>query len=260
MYFLRLQVLREIATGVKQRIGLEPWGRLRIEYLGLTPDLPFIQTWAPRLGVERRSAREGVAALLDHHRRLRMLHDGRRASSRRMWNERRQGDPVRVPPEAAGWAEGHEAVARGRRTSRPHRPVVRHPADAGVERGEVLGRARGQRARTSSTGCGRSLQELKLLVPVTLTGWNKPLKGSSGRTRSMPRSSRSTPPRPVALREVPAHHHPASARPGLCMAWRCGGRWSWEDRAPDDFDLHVLDGDYAMLRAAEHSAQVPHDA
>jgi hypothetical protein len=31
------------------------------------------------------------------------------------------------------------------------------------------------------------------------------------------------------------------------------------ERPADDFDLHVLDGDYAMLRVAEHSAQVPAD-
>ncbi|MBF2067470.1 MAG: hypothetical protein IGS39_24090 [Calothrix sp. C42_A2020_038] len=31
-YFLRIQVLREIITGVKQCIGLEPWGRLKVEY------------------------------------------------------------------------------------------------------------------------------------------------------------------------------------------------------------------------------------
>jgi len=41
------------------------------------------------------------------------------------------------------------------------------------------------------------------------------------------------------------------------MAWSCGGRLIWETENPDDFDLRMLDGDYAMLRAAEHSAQVP---
>jgi ATP-dependent helicase YprA (DUF1998 family) len=43
------------------------------------------------------------------------------------------------------------------------------------------------------------------------------------------------------------------------MAWRCGGRLAWEAEDTDDFNLRVLDGDYAMLRVAEHSAQVPHE-
>ena len=37
LYFLRLQVLREVATGVKQRVGLEPWGRVRVDYLASSP-------------------------------------------------------------------------------------------------------------------------------------------------------------------------------------------------------------------------------
>jgi hypothetical protein len=36
LYFLRIQILREIATGVKQRLGLEPWGRLKVSYPGLS--------------------------------------------------------------------------------------------------------------------------------------------------------------------------------------------------------------------------------
>lgn len=46
--FLRYQVLREVATGPRQRLGLEPWGRMRVEYVGLTPELPFFSEWAAR--------------------------------------------------------------------------------------------------------------------------------------------------------------------------------------------------------------------
>jgi hypothetical protein len=50
LYFLRIQLLREIATGVKQRLGLEPWGRLKVSYPGLSVDLAFVQKWAPLMG------------------------------------------------------------------------------------------------------------------------------------------------------------------------------------------------------------------
>src|SRR5439155_23949908 len=33
--FLRIQVLREITTNARQRLGLEPWGRMQLEYAGL---------------------------------------------------------------------------------------------------------------------------------------------------------------------------------------------------------------------------------
>ena len=37
--FLRIQVLREV-TLIRQAIGLEPWGRMKVEYEGLDAALP----------------------------------------------------------------------------------------------------------------------------------------------------------------------------------------------------------------------------
>jgi hypothetical protein len=68
-HFLRILVLREVAAGVKQRVGLEPWGRLRVEYLGLGPDLAFISEWASRLNISNEQLAEGIAAILDRQRR-----------------------------------------------------------------------------------------------------------------------------------------------------------------------------------------------
>ena len=33
--FLRIQVLREVTLSSRQPIGLEPWGRMKVEYAGL---------------------------------------------------------------------------------------------------------------------------------------------------------------------------------------------------------------------------------
>src|SRR5690606_13506832 len=49
-WFLRVQILRELAIGGRQRLGLEPMGRLKVDYLGLNPDRPEIQRWASTLG------------------------------------------------------------------------------------------------------------------------------------------------------------------------------------------------------------------
>jgi len=75
LYFLRLQILREVATGVTQRIGLEPWGRLKVEYVDLDPTHETIRRWSSRLGLDAADLCEGVAALLDHLRRKRAFHD-----------------------------------------------------------------------------------------------------------------------------------------------------------------------------------------
>jgi hypothetical protein len=256
MYFLRLQVLREIATGVKQRIGLEPWGRIRVEYLGLQPELPFVQTWAARLDVPPAALCEGIAALLDHHRRLRMLHDGQTHLFEVRWNEGDKEIQYGYIPKLPGGPKGMKLS----------RAVEDLPARIGQWFGtrptQVWNAVRSwgvteDEAEDFLRSLWRTLQELKLIVPVSLTGWNKPLKGSSGAYQ-------------VDASKLRLHQHRGRWRcakcrrttirvgpTGLCMAWRCEGKLSLEDEPADDFDLRVLDGDYAMLRAAEHSAQVP---
>lgn len=74
-YYLRTQVMREVATGVKQRIGLEPWGRLCLGYDGLTPDVSFVGEWAKALAVDPSRLIDGIASLLDRFRRNLHLFD-----------------------------------------------------------------------------------------------------------------------------------------------------------------------------------------
>ena len=85
--FLRILVLREVATGVRQRIGLEPWGRLVVDYAGLEPSVSFFQNWSARLGLKPEELCDGVAAILDFTRRNRILldRDGRIFS--KIWQE-----------------------------------------------------------------------------------------------------------------------------------------------------------------------------
>jgi hypothetical protein len=86
-HFLRILVLREVATGVKQRVGLEPWGRLRVEYLGLDPDLAFVREWASRLNISNEQLAEGIAAILDRQRRGLHLLDREGTIFSRFWME-----------------------------------------------------------------------------------------------------------------------------------------------------------------------------
>jgi ATP-dependent helicase YprA (DUF1998 family) len=41
------------------------------------------------------------------------------------------------------------------------------------------------------------------------------------------------------------------------MAYRCNGILQWEDEDKDSYELLLLDQEFAMLRAREHSAQIP---
>ena len=45
--YLRIQVLREVTLSTRQALGLEPWGRMRVRYDGLSPSHPWIQEHIP---------------------------------------------------------------------------------------------------------------------------------------------------------------------------------------------------------------------
>jgi len=258
LYFLRLQALREIATGVKQRLGLEPWGRVRVEYVGLDAEHDVIGRWAKRLGFEPPALAEGVAALLDHVRRTRVLHDEPTRLFGKLW---RDGDKE----IQYGYLPAFSGGPRGAKLSRT-------PSDSPGRVTQWIGTRPTQVWNAVSTWrvdeneledflreLWGMLASVKLLVPVTLEGWGKPLPGSAGtfqidatKLRLLPHRGRW---RCEKCRRTTVRRGPTST----CLAWRCAGKLAWEESDPDDFDLHVLDGNYAMLRVAEHSAQVPAD-
>ena len=83
--FLRIQVLREVTLSARQSIGLEPWGRMKVDYEGLNPALPWIQENAHALGMPPEDLRDGVAGLLDYLRRKRVLFDPEREVFTHYW-------------------------------------------------------------------------------------------------------------------------------------------------------------------------------
>ena len=85
--YLRFQVLREVALSSRQALGLEPWGRMKVEYEGLDATLPWIQERAHALGIAAGRLREGVASVLDYLRRKRTLHDPEHEIFTKYWME-----------------------------------------------------------------------------------------------------------------------------------------------------------------------------
>ena len=85
--YLRFQVLREVALSSRQALGLEPWGRMKVEYEGLDASLPWVQDHAHRLGISAERLREGVAGVLDYLRRERVPHDPEHEIFTKRWME-----------------------------------------------------------------------------------------------------------------------------------------------------------------------------
>ncbi len=257
--YLRFQVLREVTLASRQALGLEPWGRMKVEYDGLDASLPWIQERAHALAISPARLREGVASVLDYLRRRRALHD----------------------PEyeifTKGWMDGDQEVQQG------YLPNLRSPAGAKLRReaadkpalviqwlseaGRTTMRQIAGKWNVPADAAGPFLESLfaflverALLAPVRLKGpRGRPLPNVSGvhqvnadrlrlcRNRGVWRC-RSC--RRATTREAPHDR---------CPAWRCDGVLEWEQEDEDNYDLQLLDGAYSMLRPEEHTAMVPAD-
>ena len=257
--FLRIAVLRELTTNPKQRIGLEPWGRIQIEYQGLDPELGFIRAWASRIEVDPERLADGVAAILDHQRRAAfVLLDREERIFSHMWMDGH-------PEIQNGYLPLLRGVPKGLK-------LRRGPTDDGARVSQWIGsrdtlvsravRAFGvgdEQVEEFLSALWRTLtDDLQLLVPVTLHG---------PRRKALPHCSGTY---QIDADRIVIHPHRgkwrckrcrrATVRPtpkDRCIAWQCGGTLELERDDPDNYDLSLLEQGFAMLLPAEHSAQVP---
>lgn len=259
--FLRIQVLREVTTSMRQRIGLEPWGRLVVEYAGLLPELPFFQKWAAELDIAPEILTSGVATLLDITRRSALVLD-------------REGFIF-----SRCWKDGDFEIQRGYLPLMPGVPkglkLRREPDDDPErvqqwlsERGDTLAKQLARRFRVPTDRLDAFLDELwhlladdlKLLAPVTLTGLrNRALPRCAGVRQIDADKIRLVAHRGVFRCDTCRRTHVRPTPHMVCAAWRCNGTLVAEQESGDDYDLMVLDKNFAMVRPREHSAQIPPD-
>ncbi|PZO47501.1 MAG: hypothetical protein DCF15_18955 [Phormidesmis priestleyi] len=259
--FLRIQILREISVGIKQRIGLEPWGRLRIDYGGLNTDLSFIQHWSKQIGISAEDLVNGVASLLDNNRRNNILLDREGRLFSQIWKE---GD-FEVQ---RGYMPILKGVPKGLKLTRDTGDSEARVQQWLSAKGDTVAR---QAARSWGATAGQIealfddlwsclTEDIKLLAPSVLYGWrNSRLPGSEGVYQIDADKLRLASSTGVYRCNVCRRAHPRPTPHMACMAWRCSGTTTFEPESQDNYDLQVLDEQFTMLRPREHSAQVPGD-
>ena len=257
--YLRFQVLREVALPSRQALGLEPWGRMKVEYEGLDAAAPWIQDQAHRMGVSAERLRDGVAGVLDFFRRKRALYDAEYGIFTKYWQE---GSPE--------IQQGYLPGFRGPNATKLRREANEKPEL--VTQWLSSGRVTTMRQIAGKWGVGPEsiedfltdlfdfLVERELLVPVRLRGGRgSPLPNVSGVYQVSGDQLRLRPNRGVyrcrncrrtTTRDLPHDR---------CPAWRCDGLLEWVKEDEDNYDLQLLDGAYSMLRPEEHTAMVPND-
>ena len=257
--YLRFQVLREVTLASRQALGLEPWGRMKVEYDGLDAALPWMQEHAHALGISATRLRDGAASVLDYLRRRRALHDPDYEIFTKYWMDGDREVQQGYLPNLRGpagtklrrdAAEKRELViqwlsAASRTTIRQIAAKWNVPADA---------------ADTFLESLFAFLVKRELLVPVRLkSSRGRPLPKVSGvhqvnadRLVLAPNRGvwRCRNCRRAVVRETPHDR---------CPAWRCDSVLEWVPEDEDNYDLQLLDGAYSMLRPEEHTAMVPTD-
>lgn len=257
--FLRIQVLREVTLSSRQAIGLEPWGRMKVEYEGLETGLPWIQRTAAELGMPPEDLRDGVASVLDYLRRKRVLWDAEREIFTQYWMD---GD-LEIQQGYLPQLGGPSGTKLRREPTEKAQLVTQWFSDKGDTALKQVAKKWGVDNDHIEGFLGRLFQFLvdrKLLRPVTLKGSKgKPLPGVSNvyqvdadRLRMQANHGVW---RCASCRRRNARRTPHNR----CPAWRCDGTLEFIKDDPDNYDLQLLDEGYSMLRPEEHTAMVPHD-
>jgi len=257
--FLRIQVLREVTLSSRQAIGLEPWGRMKIEYEGLEPSLPWIQKHSHQLGLPPEDLRDGVASLLDYFRRKRILHDPEREIFTKYWMDGDLEVQQGYLPQL-----GNPAGTKLRRAPEEKAQLVTQWIS---DKGDTTLRQMARKWGVPMDSTEAFLENLfsflvdsRFLKPVRLKGSRgNPLPNVSGvyqvdadllRLRSNHGVWRCQNCRRKFTRRTPHLK---------CLAWRCEGVLAFVREDPDNYDLQLLDQAYSMLRPEEHTAMVPHE-
>ena len=259
--YLRFQVLREVALSSRQALGLEPWGRMKVEYEGLDASLPWIQDHAHAFGIPAERLCEGVASVLDYLRRKRALHDPEHEIFTRHWME---GDRE----IQQGYLPGFLAPnATKLRRAANEKPALVTQWLSGGSGGDTTIRQIARKWGVSAEDVEPFLESLfdllvgrALLVPVRLKGARgRPLPNVGGVWQVNADRLRLAPNRGVMRCRSCRRTTTRDLPHGRCPAWRCDGVLEWVREDGDDYDLHLLDGAYSMLRPEEHTAMVPNE-
>lgn len=257
-WFLRVQILRELAVGGRQRVGLEPIGRMKVDYLGLTADRPELAPWATKIGCDPKALAEGVASLLDAARSRRMVYDSITNVYSKVWMDgelqvmRGYLPSMKGVPAALKFQrDGQDDEGRIKQWYSNYGTVAKQAAVAwGVNPDEV---------QPFLADMWRLVTEkLNLLAPVQLKGARGGLLPGCVGAHQVDANRLTLRPDKGMYRCQTCRRLHTRINPGMsCMAWRCGGKLAFEAENADDYDLLLLDQAFAMLRAKEHSAQIP---
>ena len=265
--YLRIMLVSEFTISFAQRYGLELWGLVRILYGGLNEKNEWIQKWSKLLGLDASILVDGIASLVDSYRRRGYFYDPGAPIYSRYWKE---GDveiqrgflPFRdVPPKGI-----KETIGNDKKTyvTQFRSSKGQTMAEKYVSKWEVFSDYKVDKQVKKLRDS--FLDELwifltrdtEILTLVELkSNKNTPLSGVSG-VYQVSSGIMGIIPQFVRYRCQLCHRSHCRMTPGgVCTKHHCGGKLEKQTPSENDYDIAALEGQFSMVMAEEHSAQVP---
>ncbi|MHB9112921.1 MAG: DEAD/DEAH box helicase [Thermoleophilia bacterium] len=261
-YFVRVIILRELVLGYMQRDGLEPWGLMRVLYRGLSPEQPRVQAWATKYGLTPEALCDGIATLLDAWRRDRILYDQATEIFSKYW---RSSDRLVEQGIVPLW---DDVPPKGLKLTRGDKDkpiyVKQLLSSRGPSYAQGFVRKWGLVAKDTMeflTELWSFLtEELGVLKQVTLRS-NKGKELSAYGVYQVNVDLLELTPQDGRYRCQVCQRLHARSTPSLrCAGHNCPGSLVHEPSPRENYNVSLLrGGDVALLRPAEHTAQVPPD-
>jgi hypothetical protein len=257
--YLRFQLIKEMGTSFKQRESLETWGVTKVNYFGLTNELPELEVIAQKYHLNTEDLLRGIESLLDMYRRSRHFYD------------------EHAPIYSQYWHPGSMEVQRGfiPYMDYPPKGLKFSKEDAGKQTyTTTITSTKGQTLATNfiiKWGIKEDdrinllqdiwillTKQLKILTPVTLRGQKgNPLPGGSGLYQVDSTKIGLTPQFERYRCNICQRSHTHDTPNHSCTAIHCQGKLKKEFPSKDDYNISLLQKEFIMLIAKEHTAQVP---
>jgi ATP-dependent helicase YprA (DUF1998 family) len=257
--YIRIQLVKEVVTSYKQRDSLETWGVAKVQYYGLHNDTPQIQELAEKYNIDKDQLFNGIQTLLDMYRRGRYFYD--------------EGTPI----FSQYWHPGCEDVQRGflpymdyppkgLKLSREQNDKNTYVTALTSTRGQTLAENFIRKWEIDEKEIDNLLgeiwrlltKELNILKPTTLKGSRgRPIAGATG-LYQVDSSKIGIIPQYKRYRcNICQRSHTRDTPNHACSSMHCKGKISEESPSEDDYNISLLQKEFTMLMAKEHTAQVP---
>ncbi len=262
---LRIHLLRELTHSFKDNMGLEPWGRLRISYEGISRNDDFFAFWAPQLGMSQADLELGVIQYLDNLRRSQnSVVDGIIYLFSRTWERTDQEVQLGLLPLFKAPPKAVKVIRED--GDKVNNIVQMLPKNGDSPLTNMMKKWSPGLVTASLSTLTPFVDALwqyltndaKVLVPVDLkySGGNI-IKGTQGGYQIDVQKLKLTSQKAKYACQTCRKSY-SRPSPGMkCPSYRCGGELSLSEESLDDFNTFMLEQDLALLKPEEHSAQVP---